>query len=87
MRIVELSDYTMVIMKDSEDPPWVSVGKAYRYATKCNQHIEVGLLDNDGEVTVCIASSDMVCTAGRLVLFFKDKIDSRYKLHSRVSVF
>jgi hypothetical protein len=88
MQIVELTDYSMVIMRDSTDPPWVSLGKTYSWAKKHHRGIEVGLLNTDGsgEIT-SIISSDMICTAGRLVLFFKDKIDSRYKLHSPVQIF
>ncbi len=86
MQIVEIGDCSMVIMKDSEDPPWVSVGKVYRHAVKCNQQIEVGLLGEYGEVAMMI-SSDMIYTAGRLVLFFKDPIDSVFHLHDRVQIF
>lgn len=82
MRIVELGDNSMVIMKDSEDPPWVSVGDVYRRASKKNRNILVDLGD---QLTVqYLESSDYVYTAGRLVLFFKENISSRFKLHDKV---
>lgn len=82
MRIVELGDNSMVIMKDSEDPPWVSVGDVYRRASKKNRNILVDLGD---QLTVqYLESSDYIYTAGRLVLFFKENISSRFKLHDKV---
>ena len=79
MRIVELGDYSMTVMKDSEDPPWVSVGDIYRRA------YSVILVDKGNQLTYeYIESSDSVYSAGRLVLFFKDKIPSNYHLHDEV---
>ena len=82
MRIVELGDNTMVIMKDSDDPPWVSVGDIYRRAFKYNEKI---LVDSGNHLTFhYLESSDYVYSAGRLVLFFKDNIPSRFQLHDKV---
>ena len=82
MRIVELGDNTMVIMKDSDDPPWVSVGDIYRRAFKHNEKI---LVDSGNQLTFhYLESSDYVYSAGRLVLFFKDNIPSRFQLHDKV---
>lgn len=82
MQIVELGDNTMVIMKDGEDPPWVSVGDVYRRASKYNRHIIVCV--GDQLTTDYLESSEYIYTAGRLVLFFKDNIPSRFKLHDKV---
>lgn len=82
MRIVELGDCSMVIMKDSEDPPWISVGSVYRSASRNGRNI---LVDSGDQLTSqYLESSDYVYTAGRLVLFFKDDIPSRFKLHDKV---
>ena len=82
MRIVELGDNSMVIMKDSEDPPWVSVGYIYREAVETGKKI---LVDSGDQLTFhYLEASDYVCTAGRLVLFFRDNIPSRFKLHDKV---
>lgn len=82
MRIVELGDCSMVIMKDSDDPPWVSVGNLYRRAIRYNDTI---LVDKDDQLTYhYLESSEYVYTAGRLVLFFKDAIPSRFQLHDKV---
>ena len=47
MRIVELGDCSMVIMKDSEDPPWRGVGDVYRLAIKYNSRIAVERFPGD----------------------------------------
>ena len=72
----------MVIMKDSDDPPWVSVGDVYRKAVRYRRNI---LVDVGDQLTFhYMESSDYVYTAGRLVLFFKDNIPSRFHLHDKV---
>ena len=82
MQIVELGDCSMVIMKDSEDPPWKNVGDAYREASKYRKKI---LVDVGDQLTFdYLEASDYIYTAGRLVLFFKDSIPSRFQLHDKV---
>ena len=82
MRIVELGDCSMVIMKDSEDPPWRGPGDIYRKAKGISRSILVDL--GDQLTHYYIESSDYVYTAGRLVLFFKEDIPERFKLHEKV---
>ena len=86
MRIVELGDNSMVIMKDSEDPPWVSVGDVYRKAIRKGKkrNIRVWVLKEAPDLYVGMSSSDYIYTAGRLLLFFKDNIKPEFKLHSHV---
>ena len=82
MQIVELGDCSMVIMKDSDDAPWVSVGDIYRKAARYKHNI---LVDKGDQLTInYLESSDYVYTAGRLVLFFKDSIPERFQLHDKV---
>ena len=82
MQIVELGDCSMVIMKDSDDPPWVSVGSVYRRAVRYNHTI---LVDKDDQLSFnYLESSEYVYTAGRLILFFKDSIPPRFQLHDKV---
>ena len=84
MRIVELGDYSMVIMKDSEDPRYISVGNYYRFATNNDRNIIVDLGD---QITFnYLRASEFVYSAGRLVLFFKEKIPPKFHLHDRVAV-
>lgn len=72
----------MVIMKDSEDPPWLSVGDNYRFAVKYNRHM---MVDKDNQDTFnYLVASECIYSAGRLVLFFKDKIPPRFHLHDKV---
>ena len=82
MRIIELGDCSMVIMKDSDDAPWESIGDIYRKAIRYKKSI---LVDKGDQLTYhYLESSDYVYTAGRLVLFFKDNIPSRFQLHDKV---
>lgn len=84
MRIVELSDYTMVIMKDSDDSFWNNIGDIYRKA----KSLDVTLAVDVDQVTFhYLESSDYIYSAGRLMLFFKDKIPDRFHLHDKVVVF
>lgn len=88
MRIVELTDYTMVIMKDSEDPPWISVGRIYRHSKKLSAPIRVALptkVRRERGVTD-IKSKDAVYNAGMLVLFFDNAIKG-YSVQDRVDLY
>lgn len=70
----------MIIMKDSTDPPWISVGDVYREAKRKKRTIVV-----TKEGSVCgLWASDYVYTAGRLIVFFTDSIGSSFRLHDRV---
>ena len=83
MQIVELGDYSMVIMKDSEDPRWVSVGDIYRNAKDFGGSIIV----DKGQITMdYLETYDYLYTAGRLVLFFKDHVPPRFCLHDKIIV-
>jgi hypothetical protein len=81
MRIVELGDYSMVIMKDSNDSFYHSVGNYYRMAKRNNYNMEV--ISARGRSP---HSTDAVCTAGRLVLFFKDKVSDIFKIQDKVEI-
>ena len=89
MQIVELGDCSMVIMKDSEDPPWESVGNVYRCAKKYKANIGVKKLFNRGDYASYVSqlSSDCIYTAGRLILFFKGSIDENIHLHDTIELF
>ena len=71
----------MVIMKDSDDPPWISVGDTYRRAKKYD--VFLSIMSESGIVEV---SYDFIYTGGRLVLFFKDDLKNRFHLHEKVSL-
>ena len=84
MRIVELGDCSMVIMKDSDDPPWVSVGDIYRKAAKYGETI---IVDKGDQITFhYLRASEYIYSAGRLVLFFKDPIPPRFQLRDKIIV-
>ena len=85
MQIVELGDCSMVIMKDSSDTPWDSVGNYYRHSKRWHEKITVIRYEPDNNCglikQVC---SDTIYTAGRLVLFFSDPINPGFHLHDKV---
>lgn len=82
MRIVELGDCSMIIMKDSEDSIKFSIGNFYRNVPN-NKEIYV---END-TFTACQKSCDSVYTSGRLLLFFENSVDPGFKLHDRVKIY
>lgn len=93
MRIVELSDYSMVIMKDSEDSYRTSVGEIYRYFKELDIKMKVCKVlysTEDSHYTYSgitqVTVSDFICSGGKLVLFFDDNIKDRFKLHDRVTI-
>lgn len=87
MQIVELSDYSMVVMKDSEDSMRFSIGTIYRLAKQYRSRIYVKRIDADSDTYDAIQETDdCIYTAGRLVLFFKDHISSKFQLHDKVLI-
>lgn len=90
MQIVELGDCSMVIMKDSNDAPWFSVGKIYREAAEYNNRVilvEKWSDDNpDIQNDISQKASECIYTAGRLILFFKDQVNPGFHLHDRVDL-
>lgn len=86
MRIVELGDYSMVIMKDSDDPPWFSVGEVYRCAQKWGDTIIVEKEQEILKTVVRRAASSSIYTAGRLILFFQDTVIPDFCLNDRIYV-
>jgi hypothetical protein len=90
MRIVELNEYSMIVMKDSEDPPWISVGNIYRTSKdkglKIAVSTDVKIDDSPVKEPAFQVSNDSVYTAGRLVLFFGDPISPKFKNKLRVSL-
>ena len=83
MRIVELHDYSMVVMKDSEDPPWVNVGDFYREAVREGKSI---MVDIDQITYHYVVASDAIYSAGRLILYFDCPIPDRFHLHDKVAL-
>lgn len=80
MRIIELGDYSMVIMKDSEDRIKVSIGDFYRFCYKNEYKITVEIPNTRHHQM----SDDCIYSGGRLILFFKDKVLPEFKLHQKV---
>ena len=91
MQIVELGDNSMVIMKDSEDPFWMSVGDIYRKAKNEEYSMAVGIFQyvngsfehkhNNFQI-----ASEYIYSAGRLILFFKEAIYPMFHLHDKVYI-
>ena len=90
MRIVELGDNSMVIMKDSEDPPWGSVGNSYRAAKRWMCPLKVRSI-NDGKSALAtsnwMTSSESIYSSGRLILYFQnDNVSFCFKVGDRVEL-
>lgn len=83
MQIVELEDYSMVIMKDSEDPFWASLGMVYRTLEERKMHFEVV---KKGFPDIRQSPSEAICTAGRMILFFKDAVDKEFHVHDKIEI-
>ena len=84
MQIVELGDCSMVIMKDSEDPPWVSVGDIYRKAVDEEYYIAVETEVNyyswkPIEYPAFQIANESIYTGGRLILFFGDLVNPYFQ--------
>lgn len=88
MRIVELSDYTMTVMKDSEDHFWFGISKLQSRISDKHFNVAIVLeeeMDSFPQIPEhFIVIEDSICTAGRLILYFADKIPEVYKVGSRV---
>lgn len=85
MKIVELSDYSMTIMKDSEDPFYVSMSAIQKKKEKKGGSIRVCKYEEDYDPSYLgTPADDSICTAGRMILFFKDSIRDMFSLGEKV---
>lgn len=88
MRIVELSDYSMVIMKDSENTFFFSIGDIYRSAKeRCFSIAVVKLNEDDSKNMPTAVSKDYIYTGGKLILYFDQSIKGLFNLQDRVSIY
>lgn len=84
MTILELSDYSMIIVKDSEDPYWINLRGIYDYANRCGMKI---IVDAGNQITYkYVIASEFLYSARSLVLFFKEKLDDRFHAGDKVTV-
>ena len=84
MTILELGDYSMVIVKDSEDPYRRSLKKIYYEADFYDKKI---IVDVGNQIThYYIEASEFLYSARSLILFFKDKITDRFHVGDKVTV-
>lgn len=88
MRIVELGDYSMTIMKSTEDAPWDNLADIYHTALEKKRGIGVlnpSLFYSDG--IGIMKSSEFIYSGRRLVLFFKDRISENFKTGDIVKLY
>ena len=83
MRIVDKSDYTITVMKDSEDPYWSSLGQYARNAKVINSSISICFTHPYAPPTV-LNADDFVCGAGRLILYFGDRVPDSFSVGKKV---
>lgn len=89
MRIVELSDYTMTIMKDSDDPFWFTVSSMHEMAKNKSLNLfitseEIGPMPKPHHSAI---ANDSLSSAGKLLLFSADKIDPSFKIGDKVYLY
>lgn len=84
MQIVEIGDYSMTVMKDSQDAWWWSLGSIYRYAKERDAHI--GVHELKSKEAKMYMSKEAIYTAGRMILFFEDSIKDAFQLHDKVDL-
>lgn len=85
MKIVDLGEYSMAIKDGLEDSHcYRKIEDIYNYAK--NNGISI-LVDKGNQLTYhYLVSSDYLCSAGILLLYFIDKIPSKYQVGDRVYV-
>lgn len=86
MRIVELSDFSMTVMKDSEDRFYKGLGEIQERVERYGSFITVVKEKQEVEDfhgTIQAEASESVCSGGKMILFFKDKLEG-FKVGDRV---
>lgn len=83
MRIVEVSDYSVVIMKDSDDHIFSRTGVYADYINALKHNtINISYINEDGYKEFKIASA--INTMGRLIVYTEDKISDELKVGYKV---
>ena len=88
MTIVQVSDYTMTIMKDSDDPYYFSIS-SFREMYEKGCGIQVRVLDEESEEKPdddWLIPESMICTGGRMMLWFNDKIPETFKKGTKIEL-
>lgn len=90
MIISELGDYSVIIMKDSEDKPWYSLNDTYTKAA--NNNLSIGIykyLQKEGGryKSVNMGSDNYIYSGRRLILFFKERVDKHFKVGDKIGIF
>lgn len=76
--MTEITDYSMVIMKDSEDKPWLSFRKIKEPLEQYHLANIVLLNLNDNNLSVCVYNNkdfEAVCDSRTLVLLMKGNVE------------
>lgn len=88
MTAIQVSDYTMTIMKDSDDPYYFSIS-SFRKAHEEGCGIQVRVLKEESEEyddEDWLIPESMVCTGGRMMLWFNDKIPETFKKGVKIEI-
>ena len=83
MTITEKSDYSLVIMKDSEDPYWISMREFE------GEEIMIYGYDTNKNVSYShyLSPKDFVCNARMLIAYFDNKVPDEWSVYDRVIIF
>ena len=93
MKVTEITDYSIVIMKDSEDKPWLSLTEI-KDQLDLYSYINLTLLNLDKGVQYRLCNGEdfeAVCNGRILILLMKDNTESiikaiNLKVGSNVSI-
>lgn len=88
MTAIQVSDYTMTIMKDSDDPYYFSIS-SFRKSYEEGCGIQVRVLKEESEEyddEDWLIPESMVCTGGRMMLWFNDKIPETFKKGVKIEI-
>ena len=86
MRIVEISDYTIVVMKDSDDPPWLSISRYAEWKDRNIMLYHAEVTSPIDQVDDCVISKEYICTGGKLIMYFADALPDNFKKGDKVLI-
>lgn len=92
MKVTEITDYSIVISKDSEDKPWLSLSDVAEKIRECYHVRLINADDNNTSVWLKHSVDDsfeVLCDGWRLIIFLERKFkeyDSTAKVGSSVII-
>lgn len=87
MTIIEVNEYSLIAMKDSEDPWSLSVGYInQKMHHQWNFSHADYIVFNDDNRNDIIHLADSISNRGMLILYFNDKIPESFKVGDKILI-